>query len=342
MITAVGKPVVLTINDDDSMSGEARRRAAGIAAALGFDEPERGKVALVATEAATNLCKHAHGGKVVLQGLEHGRRRGIDILTLDQGPGMVDVARCMADGYSTAGSPGTGLGAMSRLSDAFQMYSSPGGGTAVFARLWTDPPPPTPLSFGSVSLPVQGEEVCGDHWALDEVDGRTVILVVDGLGHGPQAAEAAHEAIRVFQSTSSRPPAEIVEAAHAAMRGTRGAALAVARLDHSREEAEYVGIGNISGMILAPGEERSTSMVSHGGIVGHTIRKVQEFRYSWPSGSVLIMYSDGLGTHWRLGQYPGLASKHPGLIAGVLYRDFARGRDDVTVVSLRHGSQRGS
>lgn len=104
--------------------------------------------------------------------------------------------------------------------------------------------------------------------------------------------------------------------------------------------ARFAGVGNISGSILGPDEGRSISMVSHNGIVGHTLRKVQEFTYEWPEGALLVMHSDGLTSHWRPRQYPGLASCHPGLVAGILYRDFNRGRDDVTVVAARERSLR--
>jgi hypothetical protein len=302
-------------------------------------------VAIVATEAATNLSKHARGGVIILQGLqEDGAQGGLDILALDQGPGMPDVERCLADGYSTAGSPGAGLGAMARLSATFDIHSLPGTGTAVLARLWSAPlagrPRASDLEFGAVSLPLAGEEVCGDQWAIAEVAGTTLLLVADGLGHGPQAAEAAREAVRVFRTQASLGPAGIIQAAHAALRSTRGAALAVARIDPEGGAVVYAGVGNIAGAILGTAADRSTSLVSHNGTVGHTIRKVQEFTYPWAPGSLLIMNSDGLTTQWQLGRYLGLASRHPGLVAGTLYRDFKRGRDDVTVVAIREGGAR--
>jgi hypothetical protein len=76
-------------------------------------------------------------------------------------------------------------------------------------------------------------------------------------------------------------------------------------------------------------------MVSYNGTVGHEVRKIQEFTYQWPQQGLLVMHSDGLKTQWRLDRYPGLMHKHPSLIAGVLYRDFNRGRDDVTVLVAR-------
>jgi hypothetical protein len=79
-------------------------------------------------------------------------------------------------------------------------------------------------------------------------------------------------------------------------------------------------------------------MVSHNGTVGAEMRKVQEFVYRWPKGAPVVFHSDGITTHWDLQAYPGLASRQSALIAGVIFRDFQRGRDDATVVVLREGA----
>ncbi len=318
-----------------SQVGQARRTAAALARRLGFDETEAGKVALAVTEAATNLVKHGGGGEVVLRGLEHGGECGIEMLALDRGPGMADLSRCLRDGFSTAGSPGTGLGAIARLSGLFDAYTRPQAGTTLLARLWARPAAVQTgdLEVGALHLPKPGEAVCGDAWAVDEQGDRGLLLVADGLGHGPDAAAAAREAVRVFRDCVTSDPAEIVRRAHAALRGTRGAALAVAELNFVARVVRYVGVGNIAGTVFAEGASRS--LVSHNGTVGHEVRKVQAFEYPFPEGALLVMHSDGLATHWRLEKYPALAGRHPGLIAGVLYRDFKRGRDDVTVLAVR-------
>ena len=334
MISASGPPVVLSL-DEVSQVGEARRLATAMANRLGFDETGRGRVAIVVTEAATNLYKHARGGELVLRALEEGESVGLEILAVDRGPGMADVGRCMTDGFSTAGSPGNGLGAMKRLSSSFDLYSSTETGTAALARLWQGADAEGHgggMEVGVVNLPLAGEEVCGDAWAVDEQPGRTLVLVVDGLGHGLLAADAAREAVESFRRHASQSPEQILRAAHEALKKTRGAAMAVASLEHERREVRFAGIGNISGVILSPRDAKSTSMVSHNGTVGHTLRKVQEFAYTWSPGSLLVMHSDGLATQWQLGRYPGLTARHPGVIAGVLYRDLRRERDDVTVL----------
>ncbi|MBO0726304.1 MAG: SpoIIE family protein phosphatase, partial [Blastocatellia bacterium] len=201
------------------------------------------------------------------------------------------------------------------------------------AQLLSRRPPsgtlPPPLEIGAVCLPKPGEVACGDDWAVEWRAGHCVVLVADGLGHGADAAAAAMAAVNTLRTHPNLAPAALIEFAHGALRSTRGAALAVADIDLA-QEVRYAGIGNIAGMILASGGARH--MVSHAGIVGHEARKIQEFAYPWTQDSLLVMHSDGLATHWNLDQYPGLVGRRPSLIAGVLYRDFTRGRDDVTVV----------
>jgi anti-sigma regulatory factor (Ser/Thr protein kinase) len=338
VISSAAPPVVITI-DEASKAGEARRAALGMADRLGFDETGRGRVGIVVTEAATNLFKHASEGELILSALDDGRSAALEVLALDRGPGMADVGRCLVDGMSTAGSPGNGLGALTRLSSAFDLYSSTPTGTALVARLSQGPLDGRRpgLDFGVVSLPLAGEEVCGDAWAVDEQPGRSVVLVVDGLGHGLAAADAAREAVASFRRHASQGPEPILRAAHESLQKTRGAAMAVASIEPDRGVVRYAGVGNIAAAVLSPRDDASSSMVSHNGTVGHALRKVQEFTHRWSPDSLLVMHSDGLATQWRVGRYPGLAARHPSVIAGVLYRDFRRVRDDVTVLVARQG-----
>lgn len=322
---------------DPSQVGEARRRAGALATERGLNETDAGRVGVIVTEMAGNLIKHAtQGGELLVRALLRGDTPGIEVLALDRGPGMEDVGRCLQDGYSTAGSPGTGLGAVSRMSDLFQLHSAPGVGTGLLARVWArreEEPARGRLQLGVVNRAMPGQAVCGDDWAVVEEAGRLRIMVVDGLGHGPGAAEAAAEASRAFRAHAHREPAAILELMHAGMRGTRGAAVAVAEIDGGRGELCFAGIGNIAAMVQTGAESRS--LVSMNGIVGHEMRKVQPFTYAWTAGSMLIVHSDGVSARWSLDRYAGLAARHPALIAGVLYRDFGRANDDATVVAVR-------
>lgn len=323
---------------DSSHIAEARRSSLELAEKLGFSEIERGKIALIATEMASNVVKHARrGGELLIQPIQAGSSNGLELLCLDRGPGIADLPGALDDGYSTAGTPGTGLGAIRRQSATFDVHSAPGMGTSVLAQLWAGPAPrpdpATPLAYGAVQAPYPGQEVCGDSWSVRQRPGQMQILVADGLGHGLEAAKAARKALLIFRDESWRTPEYLVAALHAGMRATRGAAIAVAQVDLAGREVRFAGIGNIAGSIVSPARNRH--LVSHNGTAGHSANKIQEFVYPWPSQALLVMHSDGLNNRWRVDAYPGLLGCHPSLIAGVLYRDFKRGRDDVAVVVAR-------
>jgi hypothetical protein len=163
------------------------------------------------------------------------------------------------------------------------------------------------------------------------------VIVADGLGHGPIAAEAALAAVEAFERRPQAPLTDILAAVHAALRPTRGGAVALARISKSGGPVRFAGIGNISGSVISGPRERR--MVSHNGTAGHVARHMQEFTYDAPEPPLVILHSDGIGTSWQLDRYPGLRSRHPALIAGILYHDFARGRDDATIVVLRNGAE---
>jgi anti-sigma regulatory factor (Ser/Thr protein kinase) len=337
----VSDGVALTITEP-SGPAEARHRARALATSLGLDETTAGRLALVVTEAATNLVKHAGGGDLLLRPLWADGVGGIEVLALDRGDGIPNLSEALRDGHSTSGSPGTGLGAISRLSTVFDIHTRRGVGTAVLARIWGRPPARSvrarPLDVAGVAVARPGETVCGDAWTVVHRDDGATILVADGLGHGVDAAEAAREAVRLVHGRPGRAPAEVLEAIHAGLRPTRGAAVGVAEVDLGRRVVRFAGLGNIAGTILSAGGFRS--VVSHNGIAGHEARRIQEFSYPFPDDGLLVLHSDGLKSQWSLHGYPGLGERDPALIAGILYRDFNRGRDDVTVVVARASARR--
>ncbi|MFY0526588.1 ATP-binding SpoIIE family protein phosphatase [Archangium gephyra] len=318
---------------ESSQAGHARRMAASLAARLGFKEEAQGKVALVVSEAAKNLVAHARDGLILLRALHAGPHVGVEMLALDKGPGMADVDRCLRDGFSTGGTSGVGLGAMRRMSDLFDIHSLPGVGTAVVVQVWADKPPPaSQMTVGAVCVPMTGEEVCGDSWAVDHKADRCIFLVADGLGHGPEAARASRAAVVSFLEQGSNGLVELLRGAHQELRSTRGAAVSFASVEGA--QLHYAGVGNISGAVVSPAGAVQR-LVSMNGTLGHQAPRMQQFSYPWSAGDTLVMCSDGLATQWRLDPYPGLLARHPSLVAGVLYRDFVRGRDDATVLVAR-------
>ena len=109
--------------------------------------------------------------------------------------------------------------------------------------------------------------------------------------------------------------------------------MGVAVIDELRGEIAYAGVGNTVAIVLAHGVAQH--LVSFGGIVGQRHNRIHELTSPWPRDAMFIAHSDGIATRWNLAAYPGLTSRHPSLIAGVLYRDFARGRDDASVLVIK-------
>jgi hypothetical protein len=187
--------------------------------------------------------------------------------------------------------------------------------------------------MGVVVVPVAGETHCGDSWAEYHTDSHSVYLVVDGLGHGIGAAEAADEAVAAFHRAATVNPLDALDEIHHSLRTTRGAAASIASLDRNARKLRYAGVGNVAAAILA--DPKGHAMVSQNGILGHSVARLQDFTYDWPIGATLTMYSDGIASHWSLAKYPRLASCPTLLGAAVIYRDFSRRRDDATVLIAR-------
>jgi len=144
------------------------------------------------------------------------------------------------------------------------------------------------------------------------------------------------QAARIFDNARNRELPELLNAIHAGLRSTRGAAVSIADIEAGRQLIRYVGVGNVAGEVVSSSGMRS--MVSLNGTAGVEVRKISEFTYPWPEDAVLVLHSDGLSSRWNIDHYPGLVSRHPTVIAGVLYRDHDRGHDDVTVVAVKQVS----
>ncbi len=319
---------------DPSQVAEVRRAAARLAERLGFGETPAGRVALVVTELATNLAKHAEEGEILLRAIRQFRPSGIEIVAVDRGPGIPDVAISRQDGFSTSGTLGQGLGAIGRQADVFELYTHTSGTVSV-AQIWSEKRPVEAngprLDIGAVQVSKPGEDICGDDWDWRLREERLVVLLADGLGHGLAAHDAARAATNSFAAGHEQEPSRIISDVHAALRSTRGAAAACLAVDIERGVARYCGVGNISSVVL-PADGTRQGMVSHNGTAGQTVPRLQEFTYPVPHDAIIVMHSDGISTQWDLSGYPGIRRRHPSVIAGVLYRDFSRRRDDVTIV----------
>lgn len=311
--------------DDSSIAGEIRRGLSGWAMELGFDSVKTGNVSIVVNELTTNILKHAKRGEIICTICDD----SISILAIDKGPGIHDLSSALEDGFSTQGTAGNGLGAIKRLSDLFDVYSQVGKGTVVLSQFQKHEKERSGFSLWGFSLPIQGEEVSGDGW-IDKDEDIHKIMISDGLGHGLQANTATRTAIETFSESTHINPLNDINMLHLALRSTRGAAVSVAYIDLKKHIVEYCGLGNIVGNIIT--NHVTKRLISYNGTAGVQMRKVQSLPYPINEDSVIVFHSDGLSTQWNLNEYPGVINKHPFLIAGLLYRDYSRGNDDVTVV----------
>ena len=335
-----GRATMQLFVEEASQVAHARREALALGRRLSLVGETLDRLALVVTEAATNLVKHAKGGRMLLAPLAFGgAATGIEVIALDHGPGMQDIAASMRDGHSTAGSPGLGLGSISRLASNLDIYSQPGAGTVLRFEAWSAHAPAAraSIAFGGVCVAMPGEEVSGDGWQVESANGRHRAVVVDGLGHGLPAATATRAALRIAQEDGGAAPAVVLTSMHGALRSTRGAAAAVATLEPHASSGVFAGIGNIRALVRTA--ETTRNLVSHNGTLGHQVRKFQAFEFTFPPQALFVLHSDGIATHWSLDAYPGLERRHPGVIAAVVYRDHARARDDATIVVVRNDAR---
>lgn len=329
--------------------GAARRAATVLAGEAQLGEERTSDVALVVTELAQNIVKYgSHGG--VLMALTHDattrtQATGLVIQAWDRGQGM-DVLQSLTDGTSTSGTRGVGLGAVSRIASKWDAFALPGMGSVVAVSIYPraddsrehsarrfDTAHGDRVLVGSVCLPYPGERVCGDGWDARTIGDTILLAVCDGLGHGTGAHEATQAVLTAFRNATTESPGALLEIANGAARSTRGAAGTFVKIDLAKQELTVAGVGNVTPWILRPGEQRQ--LVTQHGTLGQTPVRPREELFPFPRGTTLVIASDGLKSRWDLSKHPGLLNRHPNTIAPTLWRDFARGKDDATVVVVR-------
>lgn len=298
---------------------------------LGFDETKLGRVSIVVNELCTNILKHAVRGVIIVVS----NKESISILAIDKGQGIINVSESLRDGVSTKGTAGTGLGAITRLSDRFDLYTQPEKGTVVLAAFDVSPRKEKNYSVGGFSLPMKNEIVSGDSWTCkpDPINNLLRILVADGLGHGIFAHEASRAAVEEFERYSHENPLIAVSNIHRCLKSSRGAAVGVAYIEFGTESLIYCGLGNISAQLVSA--KKKKNLMTYNGTAGLVLRKTNAIPYSMASENTLIMHSDGLSTQWNPAEYSGLIQKDPLIIAGVIFRDAERGTDDVCIVVVK-------
>ncbi|MFE6762131.1 ATP-binding SpoIIE family protein phosphatase [Streptomyces sp. NPDC057689] len=380
---------VVWLRDQEALPAAARVAALALGRRVGLDEQRCAEVALAVSEAATNLRRHAVEGSFLLRAVRTPSDAGLEFVTLDEGPGMADIAHALSDGTSTAGTLGIGLGTISRLADSFDLHSLPGRGTVLTARFWQRDAAVRMAALGrpvveGLTRTITGEEVCGDAWAARRARGghpaapapapasaaprpvrderlgwaqltgyrqpvtpgpgherggagpggpdALLVLLCDGLGHGPLAGRAAQAAVTAFRDTRAEQPEAIIGEIHKALRGGRGGAVAVVRVEPEAGTLAFCGVGNVSTYVVDPATGTRRSLPSAPGIVGHQLPTLRTVRQRLPRNSAVIMHSDGLTERWRAEAMPGFLERTPLVAAAQLLREAGVRRDDAGVV----------
>lgn len=347
----------------------ARGAAAALARRIGLGEQRTAEVALAMAELASNVRKHAPDGAIVLRVVRAADMAGIEVLVMDTGPGIADVDAAMGDGVSGTGTLGIGLGVVNRLADVFQIHSRPGQGTVQLARFWPRAMPEAlrrrEPGVAGITRAISGEDVCGDAWfaRMDPPDPETappsspaallaplasavrpvpvrspvpgpgpgvLVMVCDGLGHGPLAFLAGQNAVRAFTSSAAGLPDQVMAEIDVALRATRGAVVAVARIEPQEGRLLFCGVGNISTYVLDQGKR--TFLPSDPGIVGHRMPHPTTFELPLPARGALVMHSDGLSDRWDPADLPGLGDQSPTVLAARLLHHAGTRRDDAGIV----------
>ena len=320
--------------EDRSYFSILKKEIHGIAVKAGFSEGKVGELDIVVAEMVSNLVKHAGGGQVLVKLVEENGIQGIELLSVDNGPGMTDVSRMVSDGVSTKNTLGQGLGAMKRLSDVFQVYSLKEWGTVILIRIFVEElssfRKPPPEEIRSVVIPKPGETECGDGFFSLVSREFIKLFLGDGLGHGPDAAKAVMAAGAAFLECPESDPASIIRDINEQVKKTRGLVGTVAVFDLFQKQWKVCGIGNISSRIIGPGAVKN--LMPYNGIIGLNVpRTLNSQDIAYERGQQLIMCSDGLKTKWDTIRYPAIQRYDSSIIAASILKDFARHTDDMSV-----------
>ncbi len=324
---------------DDSQVHGAAAAASAAALAAGLDAHDVATCELLATELATNLMRHAVGGRLLISAAGQGVAQ---IVAVDHGPGIADVTASMTDGFTTSSSLGAGLGACRRGAGEFDVYSRPGKGTVVLTRVGPAAAEPSgPIEVGGVITPHPDELAVGDGYGFAWDGERMTVGVVDGLGHGIEAAQARLAALELLEQQPALDSAGLLREIDVGLRVTRGAAAAIAQVDGWSRQLSFAGMGNVTGRLFST--ESDQSLVSRPGIlgVGHGIGVAARPRLhrvvsaDWLPPSMLVLHTDGVTSRWDPADHPGAADHHPAILAALIWRDALRGNDDATVVVVR-------
>ncbi len=191
------------------------------------------------------------------------------------------------------------------------------------------------VEWGLAGAALEGDE-SGDVHVVRAFPRGVLVAVIDGLGHGPEAAAAAKEAARTLEAFAGEPVATLVARCHEALRKTRGAVMTLASFDSGDSSMTWMGIGNVEGILLRAGpvaEPAREAVTLRGGVVGYQLPTLRASALTVSRGDTLILATDGI----RGGFLAGLTVRgSPQELAESIFARYARGSDDALVVVARY------
>ena len=320
--------------DDRSLFSLIKKDIHGQAIISGFDEVRAGKIDIIVAELTSNLSKYASGGQLLAGAGSDGYGEYFEVISVDTGPGIPDLPRVMSDGYSSTGSLGHGLGSIKRLSDQFDLYSMRDWGTILASRVYKQDQlriRKKKIDCQGLNVPKAGELVSGDGYYTRDAPDRWRILMADGLGHGAGAHAAVEMAGAAFAECPEESPTETIRFIHDRIRKTRGIVGVVIILDKNTLRWTIAGVGNIS--VKWVGVNTSRTYICYNGIIGFNIPgSMNDQTLSQEEFYQFIGCSDGVRSRWDLARFPGISAHHGMIIASAIYKEYARGTDDTSII----------
>ncbi len=323
---------------DRSYFAILKKEIHAIAVSAGLSENKVGEIDVVIAELVSNLVKHAGGGRLLVKLIKEDELQGIEIISIDDGVGMTDISKMVADGVSTKNTLGHGLGTMRRMSDTFQVYSHKTWGTVILIRIFEKSLPPfrkPPVAdIKSVVTPKPGEIACGDGF-YSVVNSRYIkLLLGDGLGHGIEAETAVKVAGEAFTNCLENEPPEIIRYINGHVKKTRGLVASVAVFDMDTRKWKICGVGNITTRITQADGMRNYT--AYNGIVGLNVpNTLNSVEVDFEKNQHILMCSDGLKTKWDLVKYPAILRYDLSILCATLLKDQARNTDDMSIVACK-------
>ncbi len=184
---------------------------------------------------------------------------------------------------------------------------------------------------GAATRPMPGQVVSGDTWFYHETPTHCLAVVIDGLGHGPGAYEAAQRAYNAIKDRPEQPLTALMTAAHIAAQGSRGVVAGLLRLNLTEHTLNYVGVGNIGIYVVS---ERSIKPISRNGTVGYRLPSLFEQHATYNEGDLFVLFSDGISM--RFADAPWMrAGLEPQTLADRILMEFSKVSDDATVLVVR-------